>query len=363
MERHLLSETPANFLVTGSVGSGKNTTLRLLLGSVLPHIGIGLNHRALIYDTRGVMSRVLKDSKFNFPCHSIAQGVAWDIAADITSPPAARQMVDTLIPMEYGWQPFFIDAARQVLLAICLSYIEVAPGKWTLRDLLCAVRNREQLLSLLRGGPEIATALSILNDQSFVAGVLSTIISKIGPLEATATAWDQASEKLSLEEWLRGEGVLCLGAFPAPLQHVIFNHAADLILSQRDSTDKRTWIFLDDVVEMKRLDRFGPLLQASRAKGACVAFGFGDIEFLQKTYGQHAAEELTSQCGFKTALRTWSPATAIWAERVFGSPLKSADLISMPPPGPKHGFAAFHHTPKGGTFFAHKSWEWVLANL
>jgi hypothetical protein len=37
----------------------------------------------------------------------------------------------------------FGDAARDLLAAICLSFIKTAPGKWTLRNLLLAIRTRE----------------------------------------------------------------------------------------------------------------------------------------------------------------------------------------------------------------------------
>ena len=37
--------------------------------------------------------------------------------------------------------------------------------------------------------------------------------------------------------------------------------------------------------------------------------------------------------------------------------------MTLPLASPEHGFARFHRTPRAGTYFAHKPWDWVLANL
>ena len=138
------SDTPANFLVAGGIGSGKTITLRLLMQSALSPIGRGLDHRALVYDAKGTLAPILRGMGLRCPLHVLnpfdRRGLAWDIAADVASPLAARQLAASLIPEDESAQPFFGDAARDLLAAICLSFIKTAPGKWTLRDLLLAIR-------------------------------------------------------------------------------------------------------------------------------------------------------------------------------------------------------------------------------
>lgn len=368
-----LSDTPAHFFVTGGVGSGKTITLRLLLRSVLPHIGVGHDHRAIILDAGGATESWLGKSDLRCPLHilnpSDQRGTAWDIAMDIDSPLALRQMADVFIPADTSASPFFLDTAREILVAVCLAFIQISPGKWTLRDILNAMENRERLREFLSRTPQSAPATKLLKDDRLAATVISLFATKLAPLEFAATCWDHATRKLSLKDWLRGESVLALGNSPAshnsvaPLQQAMFNRLADLIVRQENSANRRTWIFLDNICQEGPLNRLALLLQLARSKGVCVAFSFRDIGQLRSLYGQQVADELTGSCVFKSALRTDSQEMAVWAKGHFGPPLCAADLMSLPSPGPEHGFTAFHQTPETGTYVATKSWDWVLANL
>ena len=160
-----ISDTPANFLVTGGIGSGKTITLRLLMQSALNFVGMGLDHRALVYDGMGTLAPILRAMGLRCPIHVLnpldREGAAWDIAADVNSQPGARQLAATLIPEDASAQPVLSMAAHELLVAVCLSFIRISPGTWTLRDLLLAVRTRKRLQSLLARAPGIAQAVGL----------------------------------------------------------------------------------------------------------------------------------------------------------------------------------------------------------
>jgi hypothetical protein len=105
-----ISDTPTNFLVAGGIGIGKTITLRLLMQSALTPAGLGLDHRALIYDAKGTLDPVLRGLGLHCPIHVLnpfdQRGAAWDIAAAVTSASAARQLAASLIPQEESAQPF-----------------------------------------------------------------------------------------------------------------------------------------------------------------------------------------------------------------------------------------------------------------
>lgn len=147
-----------------------------------------------------------------------------------------------------------------------------------------------------------------------------------------------------------------------PLTQGLFNGLADVILSREVSTDQRTWIFIDDLGLLGQLDRLAPLLNLSRAKGVCFVLAAQDMGNSGR-FGLDAAQQLASNCSHITVLGTRNLETANWAERHFGPPLRAADLMSLPPTGPEHGMTAYHLTPRAGTYLAHRSWDWVLANL
>ena len=76
------SDAPALFLVTGGVGSGKTITLRLFMQSALKPMGLGFDHRAVVYDAKDTMDSVLRGMNLRCPIHILnpfdRRAVAWD---------------------------------------------------------------------------------------------------------------------------------------------------------------------------------------------------------------------------------------------------------------------------------------------
>ena len=369
-----ISDTPANFLATGGIGSGKTISLRLLMQSALSLIGLGLDHRALVYDAMGTLAPILRRMDLRCPIHVLnpfdRQRAAWDIAADVESPSAARQLAASLVPADESEEPFLDGAAREILAAVCRSFIKNSPGNWTLRDLVLGVRTRERLQALLASSPRSApAALSCIENERICAGVLELLATKMASFEVIAACWQRASARLSLERWLREESVIVLGADPdldcsvVLINQVILNQLAHTILGQRESATRRTWIFLDEVSTAGRLETLPRLMQRGHSKGVCVALAMQRLQDIRKLYGAATADALAALCSHQTALQTGDPQTAQWAEGHFGPPVRAAALMTLPLTGPKHGFAGFHRTPSAGTYFAHKPWDWVLANL
>jgi len=297
-------------------------------------------------------------------------GVAWDIAADIHSPPAAHQIAASLIPADGSTPPLLADAARHLLAAVCLSFIKSSPGRWTLRDVILATRNRERLASLLSRAPETAAVLqSFLNDKRTHVAILQALATKLEPFEVVAACWDKATEKLSLEHWLHEEGVILLGddhfhhGSVALINQAIIGFLANLTFNREGSAGRRTWIFLDEVSAVGRIDSLPALLQHGRSTGACVALSFRRLEEIHRLYGAEVAADLAAACSHRTALRADDLQTAKWAERQFGSLFRPDELLALPMAGPKNGFTGFHQTPRAGAHLTHKPWDWVLAHL
>jgi len=369
-----LFDLPANFLAIGGTGSGKTISLRMLLQSALAPVGRGLDHRVLIYDTDRTRESVLKGMDPRCPVHvlnpSDPNAVAWDIATDIANPRSAHQLAASLLPRDPPAQPFFVDAARNVLTAVLLGLIKLTPAKWTLNDVLFAVEGRDRLRTFLAQAPEAAAAVqALIAEERVCADLLATIATGLYPLRAVADRWQKAPRKISLGHWLQDEGVLVLAGDPltqgraTPIVQAILGRLADLCFSSESSAARRTWIFLDDVPRVGRLEALPALLQRGRHKGVCVVLALNAVEALRQLYGEDDAELILASCSHKTALRTDDPETAAWAEQCFGPPLRARDLLTLPRPGPDNGLAGFHQTPERGTYFEHKPWDWVLAQL
>lgn len=378
-----------HWLVLGATGSGKTLTLRLLAQSVLPAIGPGSNCRALIYDAKQDVLSTLYGMGVRCPVKVLhpfdLRAVAWDIARDCTAPATALQIASILIPEEEGPNRFFSDAARHLLAGVLVAFARTAPGAWTFRDVLLALKSKRWLRHVLGRLPETEDLLEYFAEERTFQSIYSTLASKLAYHEPIAAAWSRAQERVSLLDWVRGEYILVLGndeAVRSPLDavnQVLFKRLTELLLGQADSDTRRTWVILDEVREAGRLDGLGSLLTKGRSKGVCVVLGFQDIEGLREVYGDKGANEIAGQCGHKAILRLESPETAAWSSQVIGEcelyeyprsrtsgrsggtktvneqlvkreGVLPSQFLSLPPTNPTNGLSGYYLVPLIGAF-------------
>ena len=325
----------SHLALVGATGSGKTLLQRLLMQSVLPRIGEGFGHRALIYDAKQDVLSVLAGMKLSCPIRTLnpldARAVAWDMAADITGPASAFQVASLLIPESKGdSNPFFSSAARHLLYGALVAFIQKPGAHWTFRELLLTLREASRLKHHLERCEATRHLLQYFEHTGTSQNILSTMLTYLAPFEVIAATWDRASESLSLTRWIDEESILVLGNDEAnrtaveAMNRLIFRRLSEIILSQPElsrfeANSRRTWLFLDEVREAGRLEGLSRLLTKGRSKGAAVVLGFQDIAGLQDVYGKEVAEELVGQCSIKVILRLNSPETAAWASRLIGS--------------------------------------------
>lgn len=395
-----------HFAVAGVTGSGKTLTMRLLMQSVVARIGQGKDTRALIYDAKGDSPSLLRGmgakkihtlNPFDKRC------VAPDLAADFTSPAAALQLATLLIPENpKASQPFFANAARNILTKVVMSFLRTAPGKWDLRDVILATQSKASLIEVLQRVPESAGALIYLEREDTARDILSTLAARLAPFELIAAAWYRASGKLSLRNWLKEESILILGndeSLRTAIQAVnrlLVQRLSELCLQQSESPTRETWFFLDEVREAGKFEGLGRLLTNGRSKGVCVCLGFQDIEGMRDAYGERLANEMLGQCSNKAVLRLESEGTATWASALFGqrevleestsaaaslNGLKGtrsnnmslaikktenvlvSEFLDIPPTNFKNGLTGYYQTPYTGAFRQTLSGPWLKARL
>ena len=287
-------------------------------------------HRALVYDAKlevipqlagmGLQAPILILNPFD------KRSVAWDMAVDITEPATAKQIASIFIPEDKNAsQPFFADAARQLLEGVMVAFILSRPHKWTLRDVLVALKSGSRLEAVLASTSVTKDLVeTYLSNERETKSVIATIATKLGPLDVVAALWESAESKVSLREWLKTESILVLGndeAYRSSLDiinQVIFKRVVELLLAQPETNMGRTWFFLDEVKEAGNLDALGRLMTKGRSVGASVVLGFQDVDGMYEAFGENQAKSILGQCATKVFLRLDSPETAKWAESVFG---------------------------------------------
>ncbi len=323
-------EATGGFLLAGAPGSGKSTLLNLFLGSALRCVGVRPDVRALIYDAKQNVLPYLKSIAPQARIVTLnpwdARGAAWDICRDVREPRIAVEIAFTLIPQVHESQPFFADAARHLLYGVILSFL-LSGVDWTLADLLRALTSPKLLKRVLARHPETRTILQrYFYDRRLVANIMSTIATKLLPLEPVAAAWETATERVSIEDWAASDMILVLGASDSSrtaidaVNRCISKRACDITLNQSDSFTRRSFFIWDELAEAGKQDGLVSLGKKGRSRGACIVVAFQSIAGLRdpKLYGTHQTDELLSLFANRFIGRLECPVTADWASTLFG---------------------------------------------
>jgi len=139
-----------------------------------------------------------------------------------------------------------------------------------------------------------------------------------------------AEQRIDLAEAVRGreEYLLVLGNDEEfrrainPINRVIVTRYGQLALKRPNSTTRRTWIILDEVIDLKRLDPdlMAGLLTKGRSKGISVLLGVQTLLGVVNEYGRELAKVILSQAQniALLGLGDLDDETAEYATRVVG---------------------------------------------
>lgn len=347
-----------HFLFVASTGSGKTVSQRMLYQTTLaPTIGQNISHRCLAFDPKGDLLSIFFGMGIPRDCVKTlnpfdARCSVWDMSTDVKDEATAFKVSNILIPDAQEHQPFFRQAARDILTGIIFSHIlscEQMGGRWTLGDVVYPLfkKDNELLKATLARHEETQDRLQYFNARETADNIISTIRALMRPFQTVAALWDEAEREseqerasqglnsnprlVSLEVWARdtrGE-ILILGNSQKLqtslrlINQVIFKRASQILLSlpelQRGKS-RRTWVCLDEVRELEHLDGLPNLLVQGRSKGVCAVLGFQSIEGMRdkSVWGEQIAHELTGQCRNKAFFGVGDEATAKWIAGNFG---------------------------------------------
>jgi type IV secretory pathway TraG/TraD family ATPase VirD4 len=258
-----------------------------------------------------------------------SRSAVWNLGEATQSPVMARALAALMVPEERNTTaPFFSDAGRELVYSVILALNHAVGTKWTFRDLLCALDSSDHITRINKPCP-IAKRISsrILEDKQHSSSVLSTLATKLGRFEQVAALWatQRDGSPFSIEEFLSRPGVLVLGNDPVlresfwPINAMLLKALTNEILRRPNTRRPRHWFIFDEFRAMENVSCIHELLNRGRSKGASVLLGIQSIEGLVEVYGDSGANDILSQCAYKTFLRAGSHSTAGWAERHFGS--------------------------------------------
>jgi energy-coupling factor transporter ATP-binding protein EcfA2 len=327
-----------HFLAAGATGSGKTTLLRILLrgtsakpGGVLGRVKQNRDTRVVLYDPKVEWNTELAELGLSDRRYILNpfddRSVGWDIAADIIDESDAQEIAELIIPRQQSPNSFFYDAARALLQATILALITVTENhaeRWTLRDVLLACGNVNDMGALIRAANLPTGAVDdFLSAERDARSVRMTLTVENNAYNTLAAAWQNSKRRISLKEFVDSESVLILGASKtyrtalATINRLILRRLMSLTLDHPEAgPERRTWFVLDEFPSLGTVPFLEELATEGRSKGVCLVIGFQHITHLYTLYG-HKSEALVDQCWHSAFFGTNGQSMAQWVTQRF----------------------------------------------
>ncbi|MEO1488487.1 MAG: type IV secretion system DNA-binding domain-containing protein [Pseudomonadota bacterium] len=322
--RWLSATDEGHFLLVGSTRSGKTINISILLKHVLKHRSSTDSGpvRLMIYDSKtdqvaklsGLIEhatgRPYEDRDITILNPFDSRCCAWDMAADIEHSSMAADVAAVLAPIPPDTKtPYFPETAQQLLEGVITAFIEHAPGRWTLRDVIQAAMSRERLEAIFQSSQDTLGLLQHFNRRDTFNDVLSTLYTKLRRYHDIAACWeaarvegehdgDERARLFSLTDWMRSDRILVLGNRTrmkegmSAINQLLFTEASKVMLDQPGSGNGETWFFLDEVQELGRMETLGDVMNRGGGKGARVVLGFQDIGDMDAVYTRERARSI-----------------------------------------------------------------------
>jgi hypothetical protein len=323
-----IRELAKHVALVGSPGSGKSLTIRLIAQKLLPLVGLGFGHRALIYAAKREDLPVLAAMNLNAPVYLLhpfdLRGAAWDIA-EIPDHATTREVATAFIPEEQGPNRYFSDCARELVDGIMWSFTLRSPGRWEGRDLLLCQRSESRMREVLGKCPETRHLIELhFEPRSTFQNIRSTLAARLDLFEPVFACWHRAKTKIRFCDWVDSESIVILGNDPQrraaihPINRVMLKWVTQLLLSKSNTDTERSSIWLDELPDLGKLEFLLELLGEGRSKGVAGILGTQSIDALYAIYGKDLAEAILATVGHLGLLQSTGPFTADWQAKRLG---------------------------------------------
>uniref|UniRef100_UPI0023B172B0 type IV secretion system DNA-binding domain-containing protein n=1 Tax=Sedimenticola hydrogenitrophicus TaxID=2967975 RepID=UPI0023B172B0 len=336
-----------HFLVLGAPGGGKSTIIRPLIDQARAR-----GDKSIIFDNKSDVTKALDfDSEAGGTAILVApwdkRGAAWDVARDVQNKADSREFAAALIAE--GKDPMWSNAARQVLVAMVRKCQVENPGRWGFLDLASAAAS---------GGPGLKKAVQQYNPEASAIledvaskttqSVLTNLISFMAPIFDLADAWGrcQPPTKFSIRDWLqddyKGPSTIILQGNQrfSQLQKGVSQALINAFSREMNSPaitdvrpdERRVWMFLDEFIQLSKLDNFSQFLEVGRSKGIRIVIGAQDLAQIKSLYGADTMETWASMVGSYIITRTQGVETPQWISDLIGTKVfkKYAPSYSAP---------------------------------
>jgi hypothetical protein len=348
-----ISQTRAalNFLLIGTVGSGKTMIIRMMLQSIVRHMDQpDQNIRIISTDPkidqlpiiRGISSTVpiYILNPFDDRCHA---PIFNEI---IRTQGHARAFANELAPASSpGRDDFWRQAMIYMVEGLIYYFTLTAPDTWTWRDVIKGTQSIDRLFSILESHPETRRYAEMLRERGRLTfSIFVTIQTYLSVFAVIAALYDRAEQMgrlLSIKDFLNGSGVLLLGRDPehipfiSAINRVIFQRLGHMILKRPDQDKATDFFILDEFHTLGQLavDDLVEFVTNARSRGASILLSVQSLGSLIHLYGDDITYTMLGQLVHKGILYNTDPWTQRWITNLLGEGERFRHIVHKGPLG------------------------------
>lgn len=307
--------------VVGKPGTGKT----VLLSTVLNHLRLrNRGDRVIVYDFKGDYI-----SKFFDPDRDILfdpldqRCIGWTVFSDTSTRMDIDSCARSLIPDAIHADPFWNQAARDVLAGI-LHHC-VASGNMSNRAIwqIASAAPEEMVRELSRTETAQQAVAYIRETSSKQTHSILSVLVQYAKVFELMTDGD-----FSIASWVKQQqgngGWLFVTNHPdhrdtlRPILSLFIDVVSKQILSLDDDSNRRIFVFLDELGTLQQLSGIVQLLTLSRSRGGSVWIGIQDIGQIEKIYGREHRQAIVNACGNCVIFSVSDPETAQFLSNKLG---------------------------------------------
>ena len=321
-----------HFAIAGLPRSGKSLLLSLYLRSVISQITPGSDRRLILFDPKNELHPALF-AGVQVPVHFVlptdVRSSRWELSKDFTSPAAATQLSDALVPTQPNdSNSFFANALRDLMAAGVTSLNLSQPGRWDLADVVHILESREFTTQALARYPQTRPLLRYMAEPRTWANIAATVETRsVRCASSRRFGHGRLGRKPSRSpDFVNSEGILVLGRDPKfaalldPLNGLLLTQLFSQLLAQKDDPVKRrrTHLVIDEFCVAngeKPLPGFADICERGALRGVVVVVAYQSYAHVKALY-KEAGDAFLGMLQNQIFLRS-DPSTADFAMKAF----------------------------------------------
>ena len=308
-------------LITGTTGAGKSNVMIELLDQIADK-----DEKVVLVDTVGTYIQRYyqkgRDIILN-PLHT--DGVPWSFFNECSGKENNEHLIknvaECLIQSTCSDYDFWNKAARIVFVETAKKALAEGRNTADFLDILLKIplEGIEKYLQHTYGYSLMSTEAD-----KMALSIRATLINSISVFDILK---ESQEERFSIKNWILNPAADCkflfLSCLPSERSALIplitsWLSIASASILQGKLSSKRTWFFIDELHNLKRLPNLETSLAEVRKYGGCFVMGTQMISQLNKLYTNEVAKTITGLCGTKIVMNTPEPETAKYMSNFLG---------------------------------------------